>query len=141
MPFEQRDIIFYLSEISNIIDDHHSILKPYLKKKIGSDMLREVSHTNVIGSGTIIQRDRFQKVIDIPSNEPSSLFYGVRSGALKEKEFGFHIPDKVLMDILVTECISRKIRLPRKGKRKIVAENLQVALSIEMLCEDIVLEL
>ena len=132
MPFEERHILFYLEEIYDILLDENDRIKKFLPFKLKTVTLLEVAHTSKIHTTLLEKRDLYSKVMQIPNDTPSTLFYGVQKKLLNEKEVGFYIPDDILVEILKDTCINRQISLPRGSERNVISDNLSVGLRIRL---------
>ena len=64
----------------------------------------------------------------VKDNPPEGVIFRIhkKNAARHEKEIGFVVPEKMMLGVLVDDCIKRKIPLPRKTEKTCMTRELYV---------------
>jgi len=132
MPFEERTILFYLSEIKDQLLDRMEELDTYIPFKFSDYILGEAIHTNNLYTDMEDRRSDVSSLIELPNKVASTVFICKKQGLLAEQDAAFFLPDTVLVPILSEACIHKGIKLPQGGNRSITVRQLNIGLRINL---------
>ncbi len=139
MPFERREILFYLTELSVAVVSAAAALGVKLPKPEEVQILDAVHSRDFHASFHDIQ-ERFRSIYMTRNNVSGLMFRVATKGFFKrEQVIGFILPDAVLEDILLAACRDKDIRLPRAAKKKVIARDLAVGFEMVFDLEGLVL--
>ena len=133
MPFERRDILFYLNDVKEIIQHHTGLFDAYLPKD-----MEEITLLEVLDIETL-KRPRSDRHLAIISNLKADLssvhgvvFCGQKKGMFnRDKEICFMVPANIMIEAMVIDCKRRNIMIPKEGQKYLFVEDIQVGLRIE----------
>lgn len=139
MPFERREILFYLTELSVAVVTAASDMGVKLPKPDEVQILDAVHSRDFHSSFHDIQ-DRFRNVYMNRHNVSGLMFRVATKGFFKrEQVVGFILPDTLLEEILFQACRDKDIKLPRAAKKKVIARDLAIGFEMVFDLEGLVL--
>lgn len=134
MPVEYRKILFSMQELQQIIAPRGMEFSTMIPSNISQYKLVEAIHTR---DSTRAPTDRVIRLGGssgpLRTQRDAVVFRGTHTST--GKDFVFFIPDATLMDMLLAECKKNNITVPRRGEKKVIAEDMYVGIDISINAE------
>lgn len=133
MPFERRDILFYLNDVKDMIAHQYTLFAEYVPKDIDDLNIFEVLDVEVLKRP---RSDRHLAVVNNLGMDLSSqtgiVFCAQKKGMFnREKEICFMVPTKAMLEALIIDCKRRDIMMPKGGTKSLFVEDIQIGIRIE----------
>lgn len=131
MPYERREILFYLSELVPAIVLAAANRGIKLPNPDEVQILDAVHSKDFHSSFHDIQ-ERFRSIYTTRENLSGVMFRVATKGFFRREQIiGFILSDAVVQEILLEACQAYEIKLPRAAKKTVMARDL--ALGFEMM--------
>lgn len=133
MPVERRDILFYLNEVKDMIENDADLFDNRVPKNIDELNLSMVLHSGSMDGLTREERHGYLNAMQIANIQESCLiFVADKKGLLgKKKSEEFFLPDSMMVECFVRECSRRDIIMPRESRKTIIVDNMMVGMRID----------
>ena len=133
MPFERRDILFYLADVKEMLLNNPALFNGYAPKDVTDLNLFEVIPMDILKRPRSERHISIVKAINIDvTRAEGAVFCAQKKGMFsREKEVCFYIPEEMLIEGFITECKRRDIMLPRGGKKRTFVEDITIGIRIE----------
>lgn len=133
MPFERRDILFFLSDVKEMMSHQFSLFASYVPKDIDELNIFEVLDVETL------KRPRSDRHIAVVNNlgkdlssENGIVFCAQKKGMFnREKEICFLVPGNVMLEAMIIDCKRRNIMMPKGGQKMLFVEDIQLGIRIE----------
>jgi hypothetical protein len=131
MPVERRDVLSSFGEMSALLGRVAGRYAADIPGTLSSSTIIEVLHTRDDPRAFHDKRRRMLALLREAPKGDGAIFRATKPAAVKgERTFAFFVPENVMLDILIGECASLKIALPRRANKLVVAEDLSVGLRL-----------
>ena len=130
MPFERREVLFYLSEIGPALI---AAGRPLVGKipASGDVQILDALHSRDFHRTFHDVQARFRDLHNARGQIEGVMLRASISGLLKrEQTIGFIVSDESLGEILLQACKDYKISLPRAARKKVVAQDLTIGFEL-----------
>lgn len=133
MPYERRDILFYLNDVKDMIAHQYTLFSEYVPKDIDDLNIFEVLDVETL------KRPRSDRHLGVVNNlgmdltaQHGIVFCAQKKGMFnREKEICFMVPARVMLEAIIGDCRRRDIMMPKEGEKSLFVEDIQVGIRIE----------
>lgn len=130
MPFERREILFYLTEIAPSVLSAGELLIGKLPES-GDIRIIDALHTGDFHSSFHEIQQRFRSLYDVRGQRNGVMFRAATRGLFKKDQVaGLIVQDRALEQVLLKACKDFNIGLPRAAQKKVVARDLAIGFEL-----------
>jgi hypothetical protein len=135
MIIERRQILFDFVEAHALMCQalkDNRMLAHIVPAALPSHQILGALHTRYFDDVLPDLRNLMRSLVkDMP---PEGVIFRIRKlvGGRDEKDTGFVVPEKMMLDLLVGECLKCKIPLPRKAEKKCLTREMYVGFEFKI---------
>jgi hypothetical protein len=126
MPFERREILFYLTELKQAVLDSGEVIEGKMPST-GDIQILDALHTRDFHSSFHDIQMRFRSIFAKHGDRAGVMFRVSANGLFrKDQIIGIIVRDSVMERVLIKACKEFNIGLPRAAQKNIVAKDLAI---------------
>jgi|GEM_PF-2413833 len=132
MPVEKRDISFYLPEIKDILIDNSGFFKSFIPRDLADATLLWAWTSRTLYRAFREKNEKMTRILkEYEVTEPVIIFGYYKKGILgRGREDVFVVPEILIKDALVAQCIKKNITIPKNFDKEVTTDDVVINLSI-----------